>query len=263
MKIVHQIANNWSASDTALLKSNGIHIDEGFQRFTIDEDDRYWRLKPFIESSDAMDAAATEFTKQELDAAPYLAAIPNWQTGYPQPEKAMGYLTTTYDDKNLCRECGIGARQKDSFRIKEPKWGKRNAFILYWVLDEWFVKREVYDAVLRPLGISERPVLDPRGRTIHSTAQLDIPESSSDLDLGEQPFEICARCGRKKYLPFTRGFFPNLEPVPAAAHILKSREYYGSGASASKWIIVSQALRKSLEQNAIGLICIPMKAGGG
>lgn len=261
MKIMHQIFRNWSSNEVVALKELGIDVNEGLQSLIVEEDERYWRLKPLLDSWYAPDMVGTRFSDQDFENASFLMALPDWQTGYPQPESGFGYLRLTYDLKQYCPNCGAGAHQNAPFRLKkEPKWGKKKLFMLYWVYDEIFVKKDVYERVFLPLGIESRPVLLHRPeKIIESTVQLVIPESRVSLNLDSYALETCEQCKQKKYLPITKGYFPPFLGDSLPPDLSKSREYYGSGGSASKWILISKALRAVLVRENIGMVYVPME----
>ena len=160
MKIIHQLSKHWAEDEVRVLKEHGIEVSGSLEPVIIDEDERYWQLKPLLEAWGALDWVGTRFSDQDLERADYLMALPAWQTGYPQPEGKFGYRSITYDSENFCPNCGLGLRQRGPFRLKkEPNWGKRKMFTLNWVFDEIFVREEIHEEIFRPFGIESRPVV--------------------------------------------------------------------------------------------------------
>jgi hypothetical protein len=113
-----------------------------------------------------------------------------------------------------------------------------------WVFDEFFVQPAVWRDVFEPRGVAARPVLDTRGRQLETVVQLDVREEV-ELDASDLPATPCPTCGRSKYSPTPRGMFPALRGNPSAA-MVKSVQYFGSGASAWHATIVSGELRTAI-----------------
>src|SRR5206468_11936337 len=140
----------------------------------------------------------------------FLEMRPSWVQGYPQPENVLGYMSQTYDMSNACEICHVGAKQIAPFRTKKsPDWGRRSILQLNWVGDEFFVKRDVYEAIFRPFGIVFRSVvLDKTGAELDTVVQLSI-EAVVDVNVDGIPLEhVCSRCSRKSYQRSNRGFPP-------------------------------------------------------
>jgi hypothetical protein len=201
----------------------------------------------------------SEFSNDDFSNANHLMILPDWQTQYPQPENNFTYLDETYDLKDYCSLCGTGHIQKNPFKLKKGiKWGNKQLFILNWVFDEIFVRRDIYEKIFAPIGIDYFPVLLQRtGDVIEDVKQLKINEVSSRLNLNNSDFEKCENCGCKKYKPITSGYFPSFINGIELPNIVKSKEYYGSDKSASKWIIISQAFRQILLSEKTNLTYYP------
>lgn len=248
MRNFYQIFNNWETHQIEILKSNGLNVPLGFQNIKLYDSELFNKLDTLFKQWGAMVTIGSEFSNDDYSNASHLMILPNWQTQYPQPENNFAYLEETYDLKDYCSLCGIGAIQKSPFRIKkEIKWDKRTSFILNWVFDEIFVRKDIYEKVFLPIGIDFVPVvLHKNGQIIEDIKQLKINIATSILKLENVDFERCEKCGRQKYKPITSGYFPNFIDGLNIPHIVKSQEYYGSGKSASNWIIVSQSFREIL-----------------
>jgi hypothetical protein len=63
-----------------------------------------------------------------------------------------------------------------------------------------------------------RPVVGPGGRELLTVVQLAVEEMVPIVPAG-LPAVRCAECGRFKYLPVTRGFFPPLAGNPGASMV--------------------------------------------
>lgn len=234
----------------------------------IDEEDARWgRLNSFINYSEENRRASghtiiTEFTKKEQNAAHYLEVSSKWHHGYPEPSDTMDYLELTYNLDDYCAVCGVGKHQKAPFRFKKsPVWGQKNILQLYWIYDEYFVKPEIWQDLFEPFGIGCRPVvLDKSDKVLDAVVQLDLNELV-DLDgFGDAPFVECNSCGRIKYLPITRGYKPAPVSFPAKA-MFRSNQFFGSGASAHRMVLVSNEIfvkAESLKLKGVSYMpCLP------
>jgi hypothetical protein len=249
MQIIHRISIASSMEVKRELAELGIVVADSrlVMTFEVDEADSSWpALIGWIARHRALDIVSTRFTKRELADARWLKLIPDWHHGYPQPhEDVFGYRQATYDLTDWCKQCGIGMRQKAPFQMKgEPRWGKRSILQLNWVFDEYFVTPNAWSAVFKPHSIGCRPVMNRKGIELGTVVQLVIDEEVGIKTEG-LAFECCEKCHRMKYLPVTRGPSPPLVEVPTQA-MAKTHEYFGSGGSAHKSVIVSRDLAGAL-----------------
>jgi hypothetical protein len=235
------------------LATLGIDVGFGFETFEIAESHPNWEaISRFAAENRVIDSVSTNFTPAELRAAAFVKIGPDWHHGYPQPEDT--YQEVTYDLRDHCEVCGIGGVQKAPFRMRgEPKWGKRNLLQLNWVFDEYFIEPSAWETVLRPLGIETQPVLHHRtGKPLETVLQLTIPEvAEAGLKLGDHAHTWCARCERKKYLPFTRGCFPSFASGAPSGPIVKTQEWFGSGASAWRAVVIPNRVYRALSSNRL------------
>lgn len=210
--------------------------------FDVAESDPSWpRLQKWISRRHHTDFVSPSFSEGEVAAPRWVELVPNGHHGYPQPEADFGYLNLTYDLSAYCVECGIGAVQKAPFRMRgEPRWGRRGILQLNWVFDEYFVRPLVWATVFRPFGIARQPVLKRGGGELQTVVQLDVVEEVS-VRTENLDGEWCSACGRGKYLPIKRGPLPELLTDPSG-DMAKTREYFGSGASAHHGVVMSQKL---------------------
>jgi hypothetical protein len=253
VKIIHHMGLRAGEQERAALLKAGVELPSGVRSlgmvsFEIAEDDPRWEnIGALLERFRVFDTTRTEFSVAELGAAKYLGMVSSWQHGYPEPSDDGAYLKTTFDLTDYCRACGIGLRQVAPFRLKKaPPWGRRSFLQLNWMFDEFFVKPDVWTSIFQPLGIGCRPVVVAKtGARLDSVVQLDITEVC-DLKLEGVDGEECPSCGRKKYpyRPVLRGFHP--APSNAAAPAFKSSQYFGSGASAFRAVLVSNSLYRKI-----------------
>lgn len=263
MKITHRVG--FSATDGGsrdLLTSLGILFKEQplVATFEIEESDVRWpAVQAWIERCKPSDITWTSFTRAEITAARWLALQATWHQGYPQPdEENFGYRQATYDLSGWCPACGIGMRQAAPFQMKkEPAWGRNSLLQLNWVFDEFFTTPDLWQSVFRPRAVGVCPVLGPRGRELTTVVQLVVEETVPVVTEGLSD-RRCADCGRLKYLPVTRGFFPKLTAAPVGS-MVKTAEYFGSGGSAFQQILVNADIGKALTgAGAKGAALVPV-----
>jgi hypothetical protein len=260
MVIVHTITLRPTDVQRDKLQLLGVKLPLGLElpgggtpyvTFDIDEGHENWgQLRRLFLEWNAGDFVKTLFSPEEVANATHLELVPEWHHGYPQPDQGFGFLDVTYDLTGYCIECGVGLKQKAPFRMKrEPKWGRRGILQLNWVFDEFFVTPDVWSAIFEPQGIPCRPVMNTRGGELNTVVQIVVEEEVGILTAGLTP-QRCVTCERVKYLPATRGFFPALVSQPARP-IAKTRESFGSGASAHKCVLVSQALARAVAESGV------------
>ena len=230
-------------------------------------------VRHLAEEYDGMLIHHTEFSKPECEEAPLLQMDGKWQHQYPQPEHAFysdgGYMTYTYDLSAFCTSCGTGARQEAPFRmLREPRWGTRHVFTLFWEDDKFFVRPEVWKAVFNPSGVDCIAVLrHSTGKELETVVQLDIPILDHEvlvLDEGHQR-ERCEKCGRTKLADVRRGPMPPVSSVPGGLHAFRTKEYFGAdrGLEAPHLVLTSPELYAEIERcNLKGARFIPAAAVG-
>jgi len=249
MKYHRQIAHNWNEIQVQILRENNINVQLGIDSFNIYDLKLYKKIKPLLEKWEVnLDYIGVDFTKKERDSAQY-SIIDRWNSfGYPMPDSDLSYLYNTYETKNMCKKCGIGAIQKEDFRVlktpKYPVWG------LEWVYDELFIRKDLYRKIFEPLGIGFRHMRNFKNDSIvDSYIQLEIPLINESLDFPSYYPNKCPICGVIKYDPKVQGFYPlHKHPLP---YIYKSMEYFGSGFSAYRKIFVSAFIRNLMIKNGI------------
>lgn len=260
MDIVHRVATWIDERSQRELAGLGINIDIGFQGFDVSEFASTWpAIKSWIEREGASDVARATFSDLEISQASWLALRADGQFGYPQPnDDEFGYREVTYDSTEFCDRCGVGLRQIAPFQLKgEPSWGRREILQLNWVYDEYFVKPDVWTRVFEPHGIERRPVTNRSGVELKTVVQLFVEEAVG-LDSSELVPVVCMTCGRLKYEPVTRGPIPSVLAEPRG-HMAKSKEWFGSGASAFHEVIVSKTLVRALStENIRGVSFVPL-----
>lgn len=184
-----------------------------------------------------------EFDTSEIDDARFCQLVPGWLNGYPEPRPDdFGFREVTYDPGTGCRTCGVGARQVSPFRLRRPpKWGRRSFMQLNWVFGEHFTNADTFEQVFADLGVGRREVLDKAGAVIHSIFQL-MPQAEVDIDPARLAGTWCGVCGETKYLPYVLGYFPPIVNPPPNAHVLRPRQWFGSGGEARQELLVSRTV---------------------
>jgi hypothetical protein len=263
MRIIHHVSVSNTPEIRHELADLGIVAELGvLAAFNVDEADEQWpRVQEWIARRRPLDVVETDFSKKEISEASWLALVPQWHQGYPQPnENEFGYLRATYDLANWCDECGVGAVQRAPFMFKgEPKWSRNSVLQLNWVFDEYFVRPETFADVFRSHGVDSRPVLDPNGKALKTVVQL-VSGEEVNIETTNLDGRACAKCGRVKYLPAVRGKFPALSQQPSTKFV-KTTAYFGSGASAHNGVLVPQAIAAALiERNVRGVGFQPLPA---
>ncbi len=249
MRILHKIGLRASEEDVLRLAKIAIPASIGEILFEIDESSPHWPdIKSMIRGREVFESVRTEFTADEIKSAHWLKLFPTWHHGYPQPEDS--YVQETYSSDGHCRRCGIVPSQVAPFRMRaEPKWGRRSVMQLNWIFDEFFVHREVWDQKFAPLGFAALEVIHHKtGRPLETVVQWDLRSSDQAvLQMSDSTATYCEACERPKYLPHVRGCFPSFthRRTPLAT-VYRSAQWFGSGASARRAILISQQVRKAL-----------------
>ncbi|WNG33080.1 hypothetical protein F0U61_05175 [Archangium violaceum] len=261
MQIIHRVSISSTPEIRGELAALGVVVGaSGLVTFEVDETHESWSaLRLWIVKRRAVDIVSTKFSERELAAASWLVLEPGWHQGCPQPDEArFGFRDATYTSAGFCEQCGIGLEQKAPFQMKsEPRWGRNGVLQLHWVFDEFFVTPEVWSTVFKPNGVGCRPVLDAKGAELKTVVQLVTQEEVGVVVEGLEA-ERCARCGRDKFLPVTRGTFPPLASEPSV-RMAKTREYFGSGASAYRGVLVSREVARALaEEKVLGASVRPV-----
>lgn len=270
MKIIHRLGERYEETVVEKLQDIGVDCPKTAMGLSmewlildLDEADPKWpEIKAILDDCGVITCVRTEFTVGEVLAAQWLH-VGAWHNGYPMPDDDFGYLDLTYDLSEYCERCGIGAKQKGPFRIRgEPKWGTRAVMQLNWVFDEVFVRPEIWRTFFFPLGIECRPVLAHKKETeLKTVVQLRIDTVlDAELELKEHPFDVCEFCQRKKYLPFPRGRFPAMTRSVQGVHAVKSKEWFGSGASAHRAVLISgDVVRQLVDAKTRGADFTPLE----
>jgi len=204
---------------------------------------------------------------------------------YPQPEDNFGYLNTSFNLDKYCSTCGMVKTQNNPIRLKKiPKQHKKQFWGVHWIHDAIFVRPEARKLLEseKIKGVTFKKVmLHKKNSEIVDFYQLII---NTELDKGlvtedlqtvtckymneeDVEFEESERnskdsnfCGSIKYhFPIRSGITFKKSIFEGAPEIVKSKEYFGSGAKAFKLTLVSKRIKELIEVNKLkGLTFRPM-----
>ena len=241
------------------LQETGIEYNNG--EVDISENDPRWDgLYEILKKENKFYTSEIKFNISELLGAEWLTVRSRWYYDYPQPEN--GYKSITYAEEYFCsdKECGMEKVQKNCFRFKRtPKWGRRNFCMTNWVYDELFVspkaKKMLENSDLR--GFSFLEVKNKSGKEVlNDIFQMRIPyilpEGGSAPSNGIKGARICPVCGKRKWIPNSRGQYAfHRDAFLNAPDFVKSAECYGAAANAVRKILVSQKAYRFLMENKL------------
>lgn len=231
---------------TPLPAPAGTTLPKGLVTAVVNEKTLAWQaLEGRLDDWGACDIVSTTFSAEERRGANWLSLESEWHWDFPMPDADRAYIDATYDTSKGCVSCGAGWFQKAPFRMAgEPKWGRRNILQLNWVFDEYFITPEVHERVFKPLGVGARQVVDHRsGAVLNTVVQVDVNHvSPAPLGFSDAHSEdCCGVCGRVRFLPHRRGFFPQLSGH-CEQPIVKTQEWFGSGRSSWRAILIRNDL---------------------
>ena len=203
--------------------------------------------------------------------------ISTGQFGYPQPEDDFGYMELTYEPKIGCPTCHIGISQNKPFRFRSEPKAKHSQFLgLNWVFDKIFVREPVKTEFEKNgvTGVSfSRPIFHKSENELETIYQLHIntilPESligenlttekceypkdkksvkflkAMDSSLVKGPF-----CGSLKYnFPQGQKMIFDIEAFDNLPDFVRTHEWFGSGGSANRPILISEKVKNLIELN--------------
>ncbi len=263
MKIQHRVGLDLPTFEIELLRDQGVDLPEDLDILIIDEAHPAWKfVASKIAKYDLFDFVQTKFSEADRKKASLLTMGTSWHWSYPQPEDS--YRESTYDPSapGCCKTCWLDHEQNAPFRMKsEPKWGTRHVLQLNWVFDEFFVRPEVYHDVFEKHRITSMPVIHHKtGKELKTVVQLVVDTISDiSLEIDNHATEHCDECGRDKLQPWARGYFPSFDGDPPEEAMFKTQEFFGSGGSANRAIVITSDLYQELKKLKIkGIECSPV-----
>ena len=246
MKRIRQINDRWTEEDVRFLSQFGIKAKVGHMILNIEEDEQYFVIRNHYKDrwDRYSDILHYEYSQKEIEESEYFILKGCYCCGYPQPDRDFKYESISFDSSKICPGCGCGRIQTNDLRVnklsKHGFWG-----FSAWLLDEYFVSKNVYNEVFAPYGIEKRDVIKA-GKKLEDVFQLIIPVIGEPIDLSDRKQEICTVCGETKYTMqhFAYPFFPlHNHPLPG---IYKTKEYFGSGHQAQHVLIISKDIVNKL-----------------
>ncbi|HEY3781516.1 MAG TPA: hypothetical protein VGL56_10560 [Fimbriimonadaceae bacterium] len=240
-----QVQRRFDAIGFSLKFNNPLYKDRS--HFDIYESDPRWpSLNAILQECDGFQVAWTLFSHKDLLQAEAVEIDVAWKHPYPMPRE--GFKQAEYDLENYCSECGIGLSHEAPIRLrKEPNWGRRSIFRLFWMPDELFVKVDLWEPLIEEFQLETKPVHDKKGNTLAGVLQLRIDEI---VDVDVTPnlrFARCMSCERLRYGMISRGPLPPPKTTPKS-HIFKSEQYFGTGHLAYRHLMISNELYRAVKK---------------
>lgn len=229
-----------------------------------------------LSSFDFLHQIGTVYEKIDIKNAEWFWATTG-EYQYPQPEDEFGYLNASFNLINYCATCGIGKIQNNPFRLRsDPKQPKNQFWGLHWEHDSIFV-RPIAKRLIESENIEgvefKNAILDKKDLQIEDFDQLiiknELPNglitknvktvtckfmNEEDKELSEswRNSKDSNFCGRIKYnFPVRGGLTFDKSIFQGMPEIVKSKEWFGSGASAFKLVLVSKRMKKLIESKKL------------
>ena len=265
MEIYNHIAININGRPIVwkYIRESGLKYECVYDLCVLDiseSDPRWEKLSEILKQENTAYLSETKYEDRELLSAEWLTVRSKWYYDYPQPEDK--YEQITYTKENLCshRDCGMELIQKDCFRFKRtPKWGRRNFCMTNWVYDELFVSTKAKELIENSdlTGFVFSEVKNKSGKeALNDIYQMKFPyvldDGIADFSIYIRGVFVCPTCGKQKIRPngkeqhvFKKEVFSN------APDFVKSSEWFGAAASASRLILVSQKAYRFIVENKL------------
>lgn len=271
LAVKHKITEK-SYDTTTHLYALEFHLYEDNPRFSALKDAlNHFGIEPQI---------GTIYEKDDMEKAEWFIASPG-EYQYPQPEENFGYLNTTFDLEHYCSVCGIGKVQKASYRLKtEPKQFNNQFWGLHWEFEPVFVRQQAKNILEKEIqGVSFlNPILHKKGKPIEGFFQIQVSavlkkgfdsyntriitcKTNNEENLNTDGNSKC--CGRIKYHhPMIGGYLFESSIFNPHIDIAYTNEYFGSGASANRLLVVSKRFWCLVNRNKLkGLSFTPIVHG--
>lgn len=221
-----------------------IHID-------IEESNPAWpEVDLLVQEKKAVDICDTFFSDEEILGSEWVRLVPTYEHGYPLP-KDWSVNPINY---SKCSSCGK-FKQNDPFRMsKEPKLGKNNFFCLFWTYT-LFADNQVMAELDRSkvVGFSRLDlIIDQNNKPSKLVSQILTQNKTKPgiEQLDKHNPITCSECKTIKHSPHNRGLMKiNKSSIDKGLDIVESSEWFGSGHSAYREIIVSRRLARIILDN--------------
>jgi hypothetical protein len=259
MEIWHRISFNTSQKEPLLGEIQGLEIQYqsvslpgkggALVSFDISESDPKWRIiSDLVEPWNAVDVYETFFSHDEILNSEWVRLIPINPVGYPQPEKTWSRDHPNYDQ--YCRECGTHI-QKSAFALRGQLRLKESEFAtLYWayaLLCSHATCDELTASALS--GFECWQVFEYRSDKASEMRQIFIPDIAKPGLVGGELLnpQQCPECKHVKYVPHMRGIMRlRSDSIPQNLDFVRTYEWFGTGRSAFREILVSRRVAKHI-----------------
>lgn len=238
--------------------------------YLYEDNPNFAAIKKEVDRFGIVQQSGTVYEKADIKAAEWFIASAG-QYQYPQPEEDFNYKKTTFNLDNYCDLCAIGKIQNAPFRLKSvPKQHNNQFWGLFWENAPLFVRQEAKNILEKEniQGIRfSKPVLHKTNLEIEGFYQLHIEtvltkgfdsyntktitckiNNEENLNTGVNP--DC--CGRIKFHhPMIGGYLFDKTIFHPGVDIAETYEYFGSGGSADKLVMVSKRFKEIVEKNKL------------
>jgi hypothetical protein len=242
-------------------------LGPGISVLQVTEDQPVWpEVERLIAKYGLWDHAGAVYSKRDLDTAEWLTIVATNAQHYPEPGD-LSYFEQTYDPSS-CGRCGIHGEQVAPFRISgEPKAKTYEFLQLHWVYDEYFVRVPAQEGLTRAgiTGVDFGPLLvSAKGAVSREAAQMNVrttlppaldtsglqeitcmPNNEEGFEPGDASRRTLPYCGQVKYHHYLRGPLRfDRGALEGTLDVVKTAEWFGSGGSAERLVVVSQRFRQ-------------------
>jgi hypothetical protein len=235
MKYIRSVFGNWSSHHVKIIEGHGIKCEEGYFGFTLNEDEKYFKLIPYLENAKEFSTrrAIVIIDREELDHSNrFLLHNFDPEMVYParltKDDDGAEYLRYAFGE--ICSTCnGIPkGEQINPFTFaSEPKLSKKHIWGgIHWTSGYIFTDTERYKILNQRWGLQKREVLiGAKQKISKSFVQIEVPISNSPLCFGNSDFgntfrlddsgeidnivHICPECSRPLYTNQILDFFPS------------------------------------------------------
>lgn len=249
---IRSIFGKWSRQEARVIEQNDIKCEEGYYGFTLIEDEKYFKLLPFIKNAIEFNDRRVSIiiSNEELDISTSLL-LHNYGPALEFPARlrkeddSFDYLRYAFGE--ICSKCNRipkGEQVKPLTLAKEPKLSKKYLWGgFHGVSGYVFTDLERFEKLNKKWGLGKREVLiGAKQKISHDFVQIEIPISSSPLCFGDSDFgntfklddsgeieaatNICSECNRPLYTNQILDYFPSFKE-DVDYDIVFTQEWFG------------------------------------
>jgi len=247
----------------SILASYNIEVSEGYQVFEINEkSENYPLIKSELEKYEPLHYSIAKFSKKEIQNSKYLKISTTSHIGYPQPEDDFQYINKSFNLEKYCDNCGCGAVQNSPLRLKSSiKLRKWHFSQFHWIFDTLITTKEVYGELSMVFQLDYMPILKYKKEEEFENIIQIFPTKEVELEMEDNKYELCPKCGRKKYLPIIEDFFPKIKSDEKELSFAYSKQCFGGGGiDCFKALIINNSFYKIIKDKKYkGLVFKPLK----